>query len=953
MNFEVEAVIFIVFLLLNLGVGLYYGRGVKTIQDYALGNRNFSTGALVSTIIATWVGGDYLFITMSEVYTTGLHYTIGCLGMVVCLLLNAYLFAPRMREFLGSVSVASAMGDLYGPQVRIISAISGTIASAGFIAVQFKVFGYVLENFLTIPGNYPVYLAGLIVIIYSAFGGIRSVTFTDIIQLFTFGVLIPVLSIIVWNDCSASPDFNLITAFQHPLFNYKEFLDPLGSKFWSLLLLFIMFSLPDLNPTMFQRVAIGRNIEQVKKAFSIAAILLMLILIGMAWISFLLFNVNPNLQPSNLVQYLIENYSSTGLRIFILLGIVSMCMSTADSNINSSSVLITHDFCTPLNIKFKSEVILSRIISVLLGIISIYLALLDYDLLPLVFMTQSFYIPIVDVPLLMAILGFRSSSKSVLIGMGAAFISVIIWRLFYMDTGVDSILPASLVNFIFFIGSHYLLKQKGGWVDKTNKVNTSIYKPKLNKFMCFIKFVKEFNIIAFCNKNSPKNELIYLGFGIFCTISTICTMYAISNVLGIKSRENLIFFYEIMLIVSVTFISYSIWPHSFKESIVVKLGWNISIFCLLIFFSSFFLIMSKFNDQQFVVFLVNIIVAAVLVRWNLIFIMLPVGFYLAILFYEYYTGLDSLDINITSASLIFYSFLLIGTAIVIFLKPKQEEEEKAEETIDHLEGEVIVLGHRVNYMGLEVTNLNEKVGHYSQRLVDQAIEIERLGATAQKILNNVNHELRLPVGNVMNFADMLSNGLGKYTKKQLKELSDEVFKNSNRLSTMILNMLDLAMLNVKKIELNKKTINLSELVEDRVEQCRKIYVQGKNIGFKLDIEPDIFANIDANYIRQTIDNLVINAINYSKRGTITVNVSTQGKNMLIITIQDEGIGILESELYDIFTPFKMGGNTESKAEGRGVGLALCKAAVEAHGGQITVDSKGEGAIFKVILKASS
>ena len=68
-------------------------------------------------------------------------------------------------------------------------------------------------------------------------------------------------------------------------------------------------------------------------------------------------------------------------------------------------------------------------------------------------------------------------------------------------------------------------------------------------------------------------------------------------------------------------------------------------------------------------------------------------------------------------------------------------------------------------------------------------EIERLGATAQRILNNVNHGLRLPVGNVRNFAEMLNDGLGKFNEQQLKSLSDEVYKNSNRLSSMIMNML--------------------------------------------------------------------------------------------------------------------------------------------------------------------
>jgi signal transduction histidine kinase len=288
--------------------------------------------------------------------------------------------------------------------------------------------------------------------------------------------------------------------------------------------------------------------------------------------------------------------------------------------------------------------------------------------------------------------------------------------------------------------------------------------------------------------------------------------------------------------------------------------------------------------------------------------------------------------------------------LIAFIKPKQEYVEATEYKVGELKHKNVHLGQEVTNLNVKVTDLDEKVVHYSQRVADQAMEIERLGATAQKILNNVNHELRLPVGNVMNFAEMLSEGLEKYNKEQLKDLSDEVFKNSNRLSTMILNMLDLAMLDVKKIELDKKTINLSELVEDRVNSCSKIYLQEKRLDFELKIEPNILASVDPNYIRQTVDNLVINAINYSQSGTIKVSVLKKGKNRVELTIQDEGIGIPKSELFDIFNPFKMGIHTQSKAEGRGVGLALCKSAVEAHGGAIDVASEGiKGAIFKVML----
>ena len=153
----------------------------------------------------------------------------------------------------------------------------------------------------------------------------------------------------------------------------------------------------------------------------------------------------------------------------------------------------------------------------------------------------------------------------------------------------------------------------------------------------------------------------------------------------------------------------------------------------------------------------------------------------------------------------------------------------------------------------------------------------------------------------------------------------------------------------KKIELNKSTINFGELVRDRVQLCRKMYLEDKKIDFEMRIEEDILIKVDPNYMRQTVDNLVINAINFSTEGVISISVLRKGKGVEF-TISDNGIGIPREELYDIFTPFKMGSNAESKAEGRGVGLALCRAAVEAHGGAISADSKGgKGAQFRFVL----
>jgi Na+/proline symporter/signal transduction histidine kinase len=944
---NIDIAIFIGFLAVNLVVGLRYGRDVKTIGDYALGGRNFSTAALVSTIVATWVSGSGFFLTLSNTYSDGLYYLIAACGMSLSLIATAFIFVPRMHEFLGNTSVAEAMGNLYGTEIRLITAICGILGNIGGIAVQFKVFGNVFHYFLGIDGTNAILIASFIVIIYSAFGGIRAVTYTDIVQFITFGFVVPVIGIIVWNSVFDS-GFSLAVATQAPKFNLSEVINFGNPKFWQMIPLLLYFAVPTIDAMDFQRISMGRNLAQVKKALLISAVFLVLIELITAWIPFLIQAVNPTLDPNDIIVYIVENYTHTGLKGLIIIGIAAMAMSTADSRINASSVLFGNDITKMFNLKIN-ELLASKLFSLSLGIFGIYLALSKNDLLSIVMTSASLYMPIITVPFLAAILGFRSSKLSVLMGMAAGFTIIVFGNIYNINA--DIIIWGMVINFIFLFGSHYMLKQPGGWVGIKN--NDYLNEVRANRKRTIARLpgaIKAFSFIEFCKKTAPKNELMYTGLGIYCIFLTISTMYSTQVELLKENGRIILTIYQIMMCTGTVMAMYPIWPLRIKHEIIVQVAWNIVIFYMLIFFSCFFVMVSNFGQLQFTIFTMNMIITAILVGWKLSAGMMIVGFYLSVQFYKFYAIGESPDISLGSPQFIFmYSLMLIGSALIIFLKPKQEYLEATEEKVEVLENEVIHLDHEITGLNGKVTDLNEQVTHYSQRAADQEKEIDRLGATAQKILNNVNHELRLPIGNVVNFSEMLYETLGKSDNKLVKEMSKEVYDNSNRVSTMILNMLDLATLDVKKVDLQKKTINFGELVEDRVKTCRKIYLRDKKIDFELRIEPEIMIAVDPNYIRQTIDNLVINAINFSTEGLIKVSVSKQ-KGHVMFTIMDQGKGIPKDELSNIFTPFKMGTNSESKACGRGVGLALCKSAVEAHGGSISADSNGEvGATLKVVL----
>ena len=926
MNFDIDIAIVVGFLILTLVAGLYYGRGVRTVEDYALGGRNFSTEALVSTIVATVGTGSLFVVGVLRTYTHGLYDLIPTCGMALSFLLLAYILIPRMSEFLGSISVAESMGKLYGKNVRLITALSGAIGATG-VAVQYRVFGDLLNYFLNLNSTYVILVSGFIVTVYSAFGGIRSVTFTDILQFITFGIAIPLLGILIWSKLNTTGSFSLTKAFSSRIFNYKEVFDFYSIEFWSMLMLFIYFSMPLLHPAFFQRIIIGKDIQQVKRAFSISAVILFVLIILIAWIPFLIFNDNPSLEPNQLLGYIIDNYTYAGFKGFIIAGIMAMAMSSADSFINSASVLFAHDFCKPLGIFNNNELLVTRVFACILGVMSALLALSDRDLLGIILFANSFYMPIVTIPLLLAILGFRTSTKSVLIGMGAGFTTVMIWKI--LGINFDDIVPAMLMNLVFTMGSHYILKQQGGWVNTKKLLEEKKQESLFSK-------MKNFNLIEFLKANTPNDNKSYTLFGIFCFISTVSTIYLTHDYTMSKHFNILLYIDQLMLVVSCFFMFYLMWSPKLKHPLFLSIVWHISLVFMLSFYSSFFLLLSNFGTVQLVIFTLNLMVLFNLSKWKNALGIIFIGFPLSMQVYRQYSGAETVELTLGHGYIDFiYVILLVITALIAFLKPKQEYQEATEAKVGTLE--------------TEITDLSEKVTHYTERISDQGKEIERLGATAQKILNNVNHELRLPVGNVMNFAEMLNDGLEKLNKNQLKMLSDEVYKNSNRLSSMIMNMLDLATLKAKKIELSKSMINFGELVRDRVQLCRKMYLGKKHIDFEMSIEENVFVNVDPNYMRQTVDNLVINAINFSTQGVIRISALRKG-NFVEFIIEDDGIGIPREELYDIFTPFKMGSNTASKAEGRGVGLALCKAALEAHGGSITAESKGgKGARFRFLI----
>lgn len=968
MNFNLDITIVIGFLIATIIVGMGHGKQIKTLEDYALGKRNFTTTALVATIVATCASGSGFITTLNRTYTDGAQYLFASAGMGVGLWVLAFFLVPRMAEFLGKISIASAMGDLYGQKVRVITAATATFGSMGSIAVQFKVLGSVISYFWHIPPSITVIGAGMIATIYSAFGGIRAVTFTDVLQFFAFGIILPLLSFVIWNDFYEG-GYSVVNTLSDSRYNLNHMLSANNPKLFSIIILFLYFVMPYINGSDFQRISMGRDTAQVKKAFFISGFLLIIIKIAIAWIPFLIHTMNPNIEANQLMPYIIDHYGYSGLKGLIMVAIIAFAMSTADSNVNCSSVMLTNDICKVFTKRPIKEILISRIFAFILGIGGIILALKGQDLLEIIIFANSFYYPLVTPIFILAIFGFRTSSKAALISMSITALFTLIWQLsdikiLNISAEMSGMFLALILNVICLMLAHHLLRQPGGWVETQGADDVRKERAERSqKYEEFLLQLKQFNFIDYLYRCAPKHDDMYLRVGIYFIIYTLTTMYAThTNLLG-EGRQLLSWIYPLMLVTGTMMSMYTVWPAAIPNHIrekVIQIWWPISLFYMLILFSGFFVLLSDFSLLQTSVAFLNLLVIITLYKWQMSVVSLPLGLYIANKLYSSVYGSYNLQFDPGSPeAIMLYLMLLCGTAIIMFVKPKQEYLEATEGKVGHLQQEVTVLvgtsdsdRKKISSLNSQVTNLNDKLGFYTERVQDHEQEIERLGATSQKILNNVTHELRLPVGNVMNFANLLSESLDNLPKNQLKELSDEVLKNSERLSTMIMNMLDLATLDIKKVQLARRVINLGELVKDRVERCHKIYLEDKPIDIKMTVHPELLIAVDPNYIKQIVDNLMINALKYSKDGVIEVEVREETSGNIdgaVIMIKDQGIGIPKEEIFDIFTPFKTSSKTFSRAEGRGVGLSLCKTAAEAHGGYIEVRSGSKGAQFTVWL----
>ena len=217
---------------------------------------------------------------------------------------------------------------------------------------------------------------------------------------------------------------------------------------------------------------------------------------------------------------------------------------------------------------------------------------------------------------------------------------------------------------------------------------------------------------------------------------------------------------------------------------------------------------------------------------------------------------------------------------------------------------------------------------------------------------NLSHEFITPINVIFSVIQLLEN-VDISDKDQLVSIYSKYKKpvkvNCLRIYRTINNIIDTLRLDYENIEMNFKNINIVELVEEIVTYIAK-YSNNINIIFDTEFEEKI-VSCDLSKIVKVITNILANAIKFSPNNSeIHINIKCED-SMIIIECIDNGIGISEEMIENIFEPFLQVDNSLRRAsEGSGMGLSIAKKLIELHNGSISVESKlGIGSIFRIIL----
>lgn len=265
----------------------------------------------------------------------------------------------------------------------------------------------------------------------------------------------------------------------------------------------------------------------------------------------------------------------------------------------------------------------------------------------------------------------------------------------------------------------------------------------------------------------------------------------------------------------------------------------------------------------------------------------------------------------------------------------------------------LILGTLLIRSVIKEVETREKIEVLAEDLKKANEQLKKMDQQKSDFISMASHQLRGPVASLKGYSSMILEGSYGPISNKIKEVTTRLFQSSKSLALIIDDFLNLSRIERGKIEFSFAEGNVKEIVDQAIAELKQD-AEDKKIQLSLKVgEGDYKANIDADKIKQIISNLIDNAIKYTPKGSVEVNLS-RNKDNILLKISDSGIGIPKNSMDKLFKKFsRLENANDGNIKGTGLGLYLAKEVMSAHEGKVWAESEGEGkgSTFCIELKS--
>ncbi|MDY0189599.1 MAG: sodium:solute symporter family protein [Desulfuromonas sp.] len=443
-----DQVIIISYLACVLGLGIWAGRQVKGLEEYAVAGRDYNALIIAATLSASFIGGGFTMGNAEKVFTIGIVNIVVLWGFSLKEILVAKFIAPNSGRFPTAISVGDVMEVDYGKTGKVVTGIFSVLLCAGILGAQIGGMGYLFNLFLGISVPTGIMIGMGIIIIYDTIGGMRAVVATDVLQFVVLSIGMPLALIMgIYHLGGFDQAFTTI-----PEDHFSLFSNVTPVQFCSLFLTFLLGE--TLVPPYVRRLFICQDAQQLSRGTMWSGLYSIPFFAIAGSIGLVALAMNPDLNPNLSIPYVVQSSLPIGLRGLVIAGIIAVVMSSADSFLNSASVAIVNDIINPLRKEKLSDrkgLFLARFATLITGTIAIIIAVRIQSLLDILIYAYNFWSPIILVPLAATLLGVKSSKMAFVCGASAGILAVVVWnRLLGTPGGFDGLVVGVFANFAAF-----------------------------------------------------------------------------------------------------------------------------------------------------------------------------------------------------------------------------------------------------------------------------------------------------------------------------------------------------------------------------------------------------------------------------------------------------------------------------------------------------------------------